>query len=165
MIGNDIVDLAVANKESNWQRKGFFKKIFTSQEQKQILAAENQEIMVWILWSRKEAVYKIVNRKTQLRVFNPFQIACFDDCITPNFIYGKVWYEKELYHTKTAIHSDYIYTEAVSKREDFDKIIRISRPENVEKTEGIPNYLDTKSGHIRPLSITHHGRFERIITI
>ena len=33
MIGNDIVDLALAQKESNWKRKGFLDKIFTLQEQ------------------------------------------------------------------------------------------------------------------------------------
>ena len=33
MIGNDIVDLDLARKESNWKRKGFLDKIFSLQEQ------------------------------------------------------------------------------------------------------------------------------------
>jgi hypothetical protein len=33
MIGNDVVDLALAQKESNWKRKGFLNKLFTSVEQ------------------------------------------------------------------------------------------------------------------------------------
>ena len=47
MIGNDIVDLALAQKESNWKRKGFLDKIFTLQEQLFINLSENQEIEVW----------------------------------------------------------------------------------------------------------------------
>ena len=37
MIGNDIIDLDVAKTESNWKRKGFLDKIFTANEQFQIL--------------------------------------------------------------------------------------------------------------------------------
>jgi len=57
MIGNDIVDLELALKESNWKRKGFLNKIFTNEEQLLISSAINPEIMVWNLWSRKEAAY------------------------------------------------------------------------------------------------------------
>ena len=33
MIGNDIIDLSLAETESNWQRKGFLEKQFTAKEQ------------------------------------------------------------------------------------------------------------------------------------
>jgi phosphopantetheinyl transferase (holo-ACP synthase) len=33
VIGNDIVDLALARKESNWKRPGYLNKIFTTKEQ------------------------------------------------------------------------------------------------------------------------------------
>jgi hypothetical protein len=32
VIGNDIVDLALARKESNWKRPGYLNKIFTTKE-------------------------------------------------------------------------------------------------------------------------------------
>ena len=67
MIGNDIVDLALAKKESNWKRNRFLDKIFTETEQLLIFHSENPEIMVWNLWSRKEAAYKIYNRETGIR--------------------------------------------------------------------------------------------------
>ena len=77
MIGNDIVDLALAKKESNWQRNRFLDKIFTKNEQQIILNDANPEIMVWNLWSRKEAAYKIYNRETGIRGFFPLQLECF----------------------------------------------------------------------------------------
>ena len=45
MIGNDIVDLALAQKESNWKRKGFLNKIFTEKEQLLILNAKNNDYL------------------------------------------------------------------------------------------------------------------------
>jgi phosphopantetheinyl transferase (holo-ACP synthase) len=60
VIGNDIVDLALARKESNWKRPGYLNKIFTTKEQLLISSAENPNTMVWNLWSRKEAAYKII---------------------------------------------------------------------------------------------------------
>jgi phosphopantetheinyl transferase (holo-ACP synthase) len=165
VIGNDIVDLALAKKESNWKRKGFLNKIFTIQEQLLIKSNKNPEIMIWILWSRKEAVYKIYNRSSQLRVFNPFQIECFDGIVVSNLIYGKVVCENQFYYTKTNINSNYIYTEAVCEKRDFDKIISISRPTNIVKKNGVPSYFDEINSVVKPLSITHHGQFERIITI
>jgi hypothetical protein len=41
VIGNDIVDLALARKESNWKRPGYLNKIFTTKEQLLISSAEN----------------------------------------------------------------------------------------------------------------------------
>jgi phosphopantetheinyl transferase (holo-ACP synthase) len=64
VIGNDIVDLALARKESNWKRPGL-NKIFTTKEQLLISSAENPNTMVWNLWSRKRAAYKIYNRATE----------------------------------------------------------------------------------------------------
>jgi phosphopantetheinyl transferase (holo-ACP synthase) len=90
MIGNDIVDLELAHKESNWKRNGFLDKIFTQNEQLLILNAKNPEVMVWNLWSRKEAAYKIYNRKTQIREYIPLQLECFDGAIIESFIFGKV---------------------------------------------------------------------------
>jgi len=59
MIGNDIIDIAEAKEKSNWQRKGFFKKIFTKEEQSFILNSNNSELMVWLFWSMKESSYKV----------------------------------------------------------------------------------------------------------
>lgn len=159
MIGNDIVDLALARKESNWKRNGFLNKLFTSNEQRLINSSINQEVTVWDLWSRKEAVYKIFNRKTGIRKFNPIQLECLDR----NLDIGKIVFENQVYYTKTKITSEFIYTEAVLNVNDFNKIQCISRPSVILKEDGVPYYVSNSVK--RPLSITHHGRFEKIITL
>ncbi len=159
MIGNDIVDLDLALKESNWRRKGYLGKIFTVCEQLLILNAKNQQEMVWNLWSRKEAAYKIYNRETGIRGFFPLQLQC-DYQSAEN---GTVIIHNTVYYTETEVSKEFIHTIAVSKKENF-KIIRTLESRNgVEKRNGIPflSHSETKS---RPVSISHHGRFEKIIT-
>ena len=58
MIGNDVIDLKAAKKESNWRRKGFLQKLFTETEQDYILHSENPFLSVWLFWSMKEAFFK-----------------------------------------------------------------------------------------------------------
>lgn len=164
MIGNDIVDLALARKESNWKRQGFLDKLFTVQEQMMISKSNNPEITVWNLWSRKEAAYKIYNRQTQIRAFIPLQFECFDSETKDGFLYGKVICYDTIYYTKTEVTSDYIETNAVLNPVDFDKIKTINSSETIRKTNGIPDYFDSQNKIWKPISKSHHGRFERIIS-
>ena len=139
MIGNDIVDLALARNESNWKREGLLNKIFTSNEQRLINSSINQDVTVWDLWSRKEAVYKIFNRTTGIRKFNPIQLECLDR----NLEIGKTVFENQIYYTKTKITSEFIYTEAVLNAADFNKIQSISRSSFIIKENGIPYYFES----------------------
>lgn len=165
MIGNDIVDLALARKESNWKRQGFLEKLFTVQEQMMISKSNNPEITVWNLWSRKEATYKIYNRQTQIRAFIPLQLECFDIETKEGFLYGKVICYNTIYYTKTEITSEYIETNAVLNPIDFDKIKIVHSSETIVKTNGIPAYFDSENKIGNPISKSHHGRFERMVTI
>lgn len=165
MIGNDVVDLALARKESNWERKGFLDKIFTKQEQLLILNSENPENMVWNLWSRKEAAYKIYNRQTQIRGYFPLQLECFTTQNKNGFSYGKVIIKEEIYFTKTTLSSQYINTIAVVKMDDFDKIKILKNRNNIYKSKGVPFYLDHENSISKLVSISHHGRFNRIICL
>ncbi len=156
MIGNDIIDLALASKESDWQRKGVLEKLFTSSEQLYIGKAHNPALQFWSLWSRKEAVYKIYNRETKIRAFIPLQLQCLDqnseDVVAIN---GK------LYFTRTEITSSYIYTTAVARQIDFHNIELIDSKRIAKDCYGIPYCNLTHN----PVSITHHGMFARRITL
>ena len=160
MIGNDIVDLAVAQKESNWKRKSFLDKIFTNYEQCLILNSQYQDCMVWNLWSRKEAAYKIYNRQTEIRGFFPLQLACDFQ----NIEKGTVSIKGNIYHTFTEITKEFIHTIAVSKINDLHNIKLLDSKTKIEKVNGIPLIKDEVTHKIKPVSISHHGRFEKNIT-
>lgn len=161
MIGNDIVDLELARKESNWKRKGFLDKIFTRHEQVLIHNSSNPELMVWNLWSRKEAAYKIYNRITGIRGYFPWKLQCHYE----NESLGKVQIDDFIFYTQTEITTDYVYTTAVSDTIVFDKIKLLETSDNIKKTNGIPYIIDIDSNIIQPVSITHHGRFQKAISI
>lgn len=154
MIGNDIVDLTLARKESNWKRPGFLDKIFTTKEQFLILNADDQEIMVWNLWSRKEAAYKIYNRQTGIRGYFPSQL----ECNYENASSGSVHCNGNTYYTKTEISKDKISTVAVTRKPDFKEIKELNPTVEIHKKNGIP-YLDDTNNVAKPISISHHGRF------
>ena len=157
MIGNDIVDLKLAKEQSNWRRQNYLEKIFTIEEQSFIRQANNPEIEVWKLWSRKEAVYKVYNRKTGIRGFFPWKIAC---AVSANLL-DIVTINGQVFYTKTMVSKDYIYSIAVQSIDLFDKIIDLNTGENIIKINDLP-YIKNS---LKPVSITHHGRFERKITL
>jgi phosphopantetheinyl transferase (holo-ACP synthase) len=161
MIGNDIVDLALAKKESNWKRDRFLDKIFTKNEQQMILNDANPEIMVWNLWSRKEAAYKIYNRETGIRGYFPLLLECFYE----NETFGTVSIKEKIYFTQSRIENDSIYTIAVAEKKHFDKIESITSAKEIFKINGIPFIIDSDSKIKKLVSITHHGRFWKGITL
>lgn len=161
MIGNDIVDLALARKESNWKRLGYLDKIFTAYEKHLIQRAENPEIMVWNLWSRKEAAYKIYNRQTGIKAFMPLQLACSYKSSSSGLVVCK----GNTYHTQTTILNDKIHTVAVLQEEYFNKISLISPEKNIQKVNGIPFLAENHNNLLRPVSISHHGRYSACVII
>ena len=113
MIGNDIIDLAQARRESNWQRKGFLNKVFTIHEQQLIRVASDPDAMVWTLWSMKESAYKVMVRETGRRFFAPHQLACHLSATRSDVLEGSVFYQKT-YYTRTSVTARHIATAAFS---------------------------------------------------
>jgi len=116
MIGNDIIDLQLAKKESNWKRPRYLQKIFTEKEQKFLEDTTNKDIAIWILWSRKESAYKIVARMKRCRFYAPKKlentIPNFD-CPTPfSLSKGQITFEDYTFSTKSKITDAYIHTVA-----------------------------------------------------
>jgi len=154
MIGNDLVDLQQAEKDSNWKRKGFMEKIFTRSEQFLINSATKPAQMVWLLWSMKEAAYKIHTRDTKMRSFAPASIHCANLVLHETEASGLVSYDKEHYHTQTAINSNFIHTLAVRKREQLQQFKVL-----------IESYNPLSSAYRQrnPSSVSHHGRYLALV--
>lgn len=164
MIGNDVIAILQSRQESNWQRRGFVQKLFTPEEQLLISRAPNPEMMVWMLWSMKEAAYKIYNRQTQIRAFIPQKLAC---CVTlqdHNLVTGNVICSGNVYYTKTTLSEDCIHTIAVNMPDNLNNVIEIERKSIIKDKNGIP-YLLTSQNKIQDVSISHHGPFEKVVTL
>jgi phosphopantetheinyl transferase (holo-ACP synthase) len=155
MIGNDVVDLELARTESNWKRKGFLQKLFTQSEQALIQQHHDPETMVWLLWSMKEAAYKIYNRQTGIRAFIPHKLECEILSSGHDNFKGVVICDDKKYYTISAISGEIIHT--VAKMEKFDlKAIQLLNIQEVKKDDsGIPYLFENKNKV--PVSVSHHG--------
>lgn len=165
MIGNDVIDLIQSRQESNWQRKGFTKKLFTPAEQMLIAQNSEPEIIIWLLWSMKEAAYKIYNRQTKIREFIPQKLTCTLLSITDDYSTGQVKCGETIYHTKTTITPDSLHTIAVSFLDHLKQVIEIEKKNIIKDENGIPYFSNSFSDKLQDVSISHHGRFEKVVTI
>ncbi|WP_103068282.1 4'-phosphopantetheinyl transferase family protein [Aquimarina sediminis] len=177
MIGNDIVDLSLANQQSNWQRKGWVQKIFTDREQADIYASKNPRILVWKYWSMKEAVYKAHQRRhTLIPKYNPRDFECTQE--------ETVNIDNLLYTVDSILHPQYIYSiardghiECRSQVVESRTQIRSKLQAVISQELGIPTSLisfskdlnrvpvvciDKKASAI-PVSITHHGQYSAFV--
>ena len=159
MIGNDVIDIALAKQESNWQRARFLQKIFTKAEQQFILDSNNPELAVWNLWSRKEAAYKILARQTGIRRFIPLQLECSDLEFE-----SVVSYKETAYFTRTKITDYSIYTVAVTAAADLNRLLELPTDTIIVKIDNLPFIKDSKSV-LRPVSISHHGQFHNVVML
>lgn len=165
MIGNDVIDLLQSRKESNWQRRGFIDKLFTPDEKLLIANAANSEIMVWMLWSMKEAAYKVYNRETKIREYIPQKLVCTITSQNQNSSTGNVVCSGKMYYTQTLLSPEHIHTIAVSQLDDLNKIIEIEKKEISKDPYGIPFLTNAMPHTIQAVSISHHGRFEKVVTL
>ena len=152
MIGNDVVDLNLARHQSNWRRKGYLDKIYTSEEQLLIAAAVNTDQMVWLLWSMKESAYKIHNRKTGIRNFAPTALAC--NLISLGGEKGTVTVDHQTYFTKSEFSLTYVHTIASAS---VNKLLDIEI-----KIYSQPNHpADYKT--LAADCVSHHGRYLALV--
>lgn len=152
MIGNDIVDLDLAKVQSNWRRKGYLDKIFTPAEQTLIETADSPDKMVWVLWSMKEAAYKIHNRKTGIRNFAPTALAC--NLISLDGEKGTVTVDHQTYFTKSEFSLTYVHTIASAS---VNKLLDIEI-----KIYSQPNHpADYKT--LAADCVSHHGRYLALV--
>lgn len=154
MIGNDIVDLHQAAKESNWKRNGYLEKIFTAHEQFLIQSAKDAEMMVWLLWTMKESVYKASSRETKIRSFNPTSL-CTNNLILHDIgATGNLMHQDTLYHCQSILSTNYIHTIASAKSEILnDVMLKI-----IEYDASDSSYRNTN-----PSCVSHHGSYLALI--
>ncbi len=148
MIGNDIVDLKRIAKASNWQRSRFLDKVFTKTEQALIFSSGNQHQIVWLLWSMKEAAYKVYVQQFGKHFFNPIKLECELNVEGK----GKVRIANDTYFTSSIITEDYIYSIA-----KHNKIQGVSTSIFKLDTSTYSNQSDTLKQHVLKLISRRDG--------
>jgi len=174
MIGNDIVDLQTALLENNWRRKGYLQKIFTDDEQEYIFASNRPDQIVWLLWSMKEAAYKIINRATNVRSYAPVKLVCSIRSITDCAATGQVAAYGSCYQTASQMNHEIIHSLAQSPLSNIaPTVVLLSNTAEeqhynkyltqgyavMKNKYGLPYVIDINSGHYKYASLSHHGSY------
>ncbi|NSL90778.1 4-phosphopantetheinyl transferase family protein [Chitinophaga sp. Mgbs1] len=179
MTGNDIIDLQLAATESNWRRKGYLEKVFTPAEQELITAATDPDVMVWLLWSGKEAAYKIFNRVSRQRIYAPQKWEVMPLVWQKDQISGSIKGAGASYAFSSKLTAEYIHTVAVvsginpavlpvriMEAAADDACLRhtgfMNHQESLRKEEGLPVVMN-RAGHSCIASISHHGRYWSVV--
>lgn len=178
-----MVDRHLAMVQSNWKRKGFLTKVFSDSERKIIIEAGDSNLMVWLLWSMKEAAYKANQRTYQLpRQLNWQDQQCNIVSCNLTQTRGLVKIKETTYCTITTISSEYIHTTATKNpdlvidtfcKSDTGALIKnmllnlVSEPLNrpvrslyLEKNlDGIPSVYCAGNKVFTEFSFSGHGKF------
>lgn len=153
MIGNDIIDLSLAGRESNWERKGFLEKVFSREEQVMVLTAQNSGQMVWLLWSFKEAAYKAHQRLYgHPPILNWLRQKCKLTSLTKFSASGEVNINGKNYFTSSLITSEYIHTTAAKDNKTPLQNVLFEGPSEVTKKQLLKQISDHFSVHYSKLS-------------
>jgi phosphopantetheinyl transferase (holo-ACP synthase) len=156
LIGNDIVDLSAAKAESNWKRKGYLEKIFTEAERFLIHVSKDANLMVWLFWTMKEAVYKAAENNTQTKTFAPSALSCNNLILHENSACGTVDYKGKKYYCNSILTPDYIHTIAA----DCEKTLAL-----ISLKIKTYNISDQSYKNLKPDSVSHHGRYLALINL
>lgn len=174
MLGNDVVDLHLAGRENCWRRPNYLSKIFTPDEQQLVQGSDCPDLVVWLIWSMKEAAYKIVNRNTGIRFYDPKGFHCTFQ-IQDSKCTGSVDYRNEKFITHSEITKHYVHTLSFKTNSDMEQCCVMQRQNSSDyiscfngrhkglqlqrNNKGLPEIFigHTHSHHLA--SVSHHGQF------
>jgi phosphopantetheine--protein transferase-like protein len=189
MVGNDIVDLSIAHVGVGQRRIRFMEKLFTIEEIDIIKKSNNEDLFIWLMWSIKESVYKIIVRQERKIRYAPKSIICQDIISLKNNSYSSTAkYKDQTYSTRSIIKSECIHTIAFGNQILYPEIqygsFNLSSLESNTSSldETIINTLSNSKNHptghiviqrdnmriphvfingnkIGILSMSHHGKF------
>lgn len=175
VVGNDVVDLQLARSESNWQRSGYLQKTCTTEEQRMILTANEPNIMFWLLWTMKESAYKVLNRITGKREYNPSGLVCSRLDLKETEANATVTSNTLVFFVNTEISEQRIYSIAAQTPLELEELTSYHFPNtpdymqkfalatpgfSLEKEiSGLPVIVELHTGRKLAASVSHHGRY------
>lgn len=179
MIGNDVVDLRLAATQSNWERSGYLDKLFTRDEQRQILKAADPAKMLWLLWSMKEAAYKAENRLTGIRNYCPSKFMTRLSASANSQYCGEVHYQGRIFYTQSNLCDDMVHSIACLRTGDIESVRQEILPYTTaylsvfnslntsrqlyKNKAGMPAVIHQETGQQYMASVSHHGHYLAII--
>jgi len=179
VAGNDLVDLKQAARDSNWQRTGYLHKICTAEEEQLILSAADPHTMLWLIWTMKEASYKVVNRLSGMRSYAPRSFVCSGLNMQGSSVRAFVAFNEFSLFINAEVSTEMVHTVAVLREEELGQLqthylnytpgyvsdFNQSHPEYIlsKNGAGLPQVRQLPGPQILEASVSHHGRYAAIV--
>ena len=117
LLGNDIVDLQEASATGKVQELRFLERVFTVGEQECIRAADCAVLMLWMLWSGKESLFKVMSKIESGLVFSHKRFALEEKVLTALLsgassggkIVSEILFENRSMHLQWEWNSEYVH--------------------------------------------------------
>ena len=161
MIGNDIISLSSLPNYDENRRHRYARKIMVESEYEAWQQSGASEIDLFKYWALKESAYKIWNRETRERVFNPKWFEVGD---LGNGEEVVVQGPEKAYSGMVKVKDDYIYAlllESNHAMESKSLIYGIGMTDpflkEINKRQGLP-FIKMKN-RLVPVSVSHCGNW------
>lgn len=174
MIGNDIVDIAIAMAESNPLRLGWIDKVFATSERELIFGCDAPLQTIWLLWAMKEASYKVYNRSSGKIFYAPHRFICELQELNAYSATGTVTFDGYEFFTKSTISPRFLHSVATMVQDEVPQIN--IRPLSVSRSDMLPPgcqfirqggsppvLLHKQTQSYIPVSYSHHGDWHALV--
>ncbi|MFT4533415.1 MAG: phosphopantetheinyl transferase (holo-ACP synthase) [Saprospiraceae bacterium] len=189
MVGNDIVDLSISQVGDGTRKIRYLDKLFSDKELDIIHRLGDEDIWIWLLWSVKESVYKIVSRIENRIRYAPKTLRCISITKKSEGKYETiVAYQGHKFVANSELTDHYIHTVASNSMIEINqlssKVFTIFSNENESTSvdRNVIDYIKDKLGsrstnitlkrdenrvphvfsgnqEVCQLSISHHGGY------
>lgn len=130
MVGNDVVDLADAEAQHSARHPRFDARVFAPEERRRIAAAGPELPLRWILWTAKEAAYKLARRRDPACVFSPIRfVVALDtapyaapDTRPDARLEGRVRHSGEAYPLRVTLNGDCVHAVVTAPGRTFASV-------------------------------------------
>jgi phosphopantetheinyl transferase (holo-ACP synthase) len=126
MVGNDVVDLADAEAQGAARHPRFDVRVFAPDERRRIAAADSEAPLRWILWTAKEAAYKLARRRDPACIFSPIRFVVALDTAPDTkrgaTLEGHVRHADEAYPVRVTLDGDCVHAVVTAPGRSFARV-------------------------------------------
>ena len=126
-IGNDIVDLNDPQAQGKENNLAFLSRVFSSAEQRLISESSAPHVMLWTLWSIKEASFKAAQKLLSDIRFIPKKFLC--EIVEAKSAQWHCCYSSACFNVQVTTTNDYVHAVAVNEASFFVSAVLLEKCE------------------------------------
>ena len=125
-VGNDIVDLAVAETRLSGLHPRWVERVFGAAERKALDASPSRHLLHWAFWAAKESAYKARKRLDPEAVFSPkeFEVELSPLPAAAGVAVGRVFHRGDVFELEVHLDGASVHAVATSGNDVGARVLR-----------------------------------------